>query len=63
MLYQYRYMKVKNALKEILIKLDKITQRQAKDIIKNYNINEDISNKLFDELSNSEVVELYKKIN
>ena len=63
MLYQYRYMKVKNALKEILIKLDNITQRQAKDIIKNYNINEDISNKLFDELSNFEVVELYKQIN
>lgn len=63
LLYKYRYMKVKNALKEILIKLDGLTQRQAKDIIKNYNINEDISNKLFDELSNAEVVELYKQIN
>ena len=63
LLYKYRYMKVKNALKEILIKLDNLTQRQAKDIIKNYNINEEISNKLFDELSNSEVVELYKQIN
>ncbi len=63
LLYKYRYMKVKNALKEILIKLDNLTQRQAKDIIKNYNINEDISNKLFDELSNLEVVELYKQIN
>ncbi len=63
LLYKYRYMKVKNALKEILIKLDGLTQRQAKDIIKNYNINEDISNKLFDELSNFEVVELYKQIN
>ena len=63
LLYKYRYMKVKNALKEILIKLDSLTQRQAKDIIKTYNINEDISNKLFDELSNSEVVELYKQIN
>ncbi|MBE6158307.1 MAG: hypothetical protein E7159_00560 [Firmicutes bacterium] len=63
LLYKYRYMKVKNALKEILIKLDNLTQRQAKDIIKNYNINEDISNKLFDELSNVEVVELYKLIN
>lgn len=63
LLYKYRYMKVKNALKEILIKLDNLTQRQAKDIIKNYNINEDISNKLFDELSNFEVVELYKQIN
>ena len=62
LLYKYRYMKVKNALKEILIKLDNLTQRQAKDIIKNYNINEDISNKLFDDLSNSEVVELYKQI-
>ena len=63
LLYKYRYMKVKNALKEILIKLDNLTQRQAKDIIKTYNINEDISNKLFDELSNFEVVELYKQIN
>ena len=62
MLFKYRYMKVKNALKEILIKLDNITQRQAKDIIATYNIDEVILNKLFDELSNKEVLELIKSI-
>ncbi len=62
MLFKYRYMKVKNALKEILIKLDNITQRQAKEIITTYNIDETISNKLFDELSTSEVLDLIKSI-
>ena len=63
MLYKYRYMKVKNSLKEILIKIDNITQRQAREIISNYNINNDILNKLFDELSNEEVKELKNSIN
>lgn len=62
MLYKYRYMKVKNALKEILIKLDNITQRQARDIISKLNISEPILNKLFDELSNNEVKELKNNI-
>ena len=58
LLYKYRYMKVKNAIKEILIKLDNITQRQARDIVSKYNINDNILDKLFDELSNEEVKEL-----
>ena len=62
MLYKYRYMKVKNALKEILIKIDNITQREARDIINKYNITDNVLNKLFDELSNEEVKELKNKI-
>ena len=58
LLYKYRFMKVKNALKEILIKLDNITQREARNIISNYNIDDSILNKLFDELSNNELKEL-----
>ena len=61
-LFQYRYLKVKNALKEILMKIDNLTQRQAREIIKTYNINEALANKLFDELSNSEVLELIDNI-
>ena len=62
LLYKYRYMKVKNALKEILIKLDNITQRDSRDIVDTFNIDEKILNKLFDELSNEEVSELFDKI-
>ena len=62
MLYKYRYLKVKNALKEILIKLDNITQKEARAIINSYNIDENILNKLFDELSNNEVKVLKNKI-
>lgn len=63
MLYKYRYMKVKNALKEILIKLDGITQREARHIITKFNISNNILDKLFDELSNNEVKELKNNIN
>ncbi len=61
-LYKYRYMKIKNALKEILIKINNITQRQAREIIDSFEINELILNKLFDELSNNELKELKNKI-
>ena len=63
LLYQYRYMKVKNALKEILIKIDNITQREAREIIDSLNIDNNILDKLFDELSSNEVKELKNKIN
>ena len=62
LLYKYRYMKVKNALKEILIRLDNITQRQAKEIVSSYKINDVILNKLFDDLSSEEVNELINRI-
>ena len=62
LLYKYRYMKVKNSLKEILIKIDNITQREARDIINNYNIDNNILDKLFDELSNNELKELKNNI-
>ena len=61
-LFQYRYMKVKNALKEIIMKIDNITQRQAREVVSSYNIKEEIQDKLFDELSNSEVLELISNI-
>jgi 16S rRNA (adenine1518-N6/adenine1519-N6)-dimethyltransferase len=61
-LFSYRLLKVKNALKEILIKTDKITQREAKNLIAQLNIKEDISNKKFDELNNEEVKTLKKDI-
>ena len=63
MLFKYRYMKVKNALKEILIKLEGITQREAKDVVSKYSIKDNILDKLFDELSNNEVKELKNNIN
>ena len=62
MLYKYRFMKVKNALKEILIKIDGITQNEARDIINTFNIDEVILNKLFDNLSNDEVRIIVDKI-
>ena len=62
-LYNYRYMKVKNALKEILIKLNNITQKEARCIVNNYNIDDHILNKLFDELSNEEVIYLKDILN
>ena len=62
-LFLYRYMKLKNALKEILIKLDNITQNEARTIINNLNINEDILDKKFDELSNEETSYLVQIIN
>jgi len=58
MLFKYRYMKIKNALKEILIKIDNITQNEARKIIDSFNIDEIILNKMFDELSNLEVIKL-----
>ena len=58
MLYKYRYMKVKNALKEILMKIDSLTQRQAKEVVKSLNIDSIVLDKLFDELSSKEVINL-----
>ena len=62
LLYKYRCMKVKNALKEILIRLDNITQNNARQIVKSYNIDDTFLNKLFDELSNEEVVKIREVI-
>ena len=62
-LYNYRYMKVKNALREILIKLNNITKNEAKEIINNYGIDDSILNKLFDDLSNEEVIKLKRSLN
>lgn len=61
-LYNYRYMKIKNALKEILIKINNITQNDARKIISSYNIDDNILNKMFDEISNNELNEIFNKI-
>ena len=61
-LYLYRYMKIKNALKEILIKLNNITQRESKAIINKLNIDNTILDKLFDEISNEEIKHLKEMI-
>lgn len=61
-LYNYRYMKIKNALKEILIKINNITQNEARKIISSYNIDDNILNKMFDEISNIELNEITNKI-
>ena len=62
-LFLYRYMKIKNALKEILIKIDNITQNEARLIINSFNINKDLLEKKFDELNNAETKELIELIN
>lgn len=61
-LFLYRYMKIKNSLKEILIKLNNITQNEARSIINKFEINEEILNKKFDELSSEETLYLINKI-
>lgn|SRR5574344_128091 len=58
-LYEYRYLKVKNALKEIVIKIDKVTQRQSKETINKMNIDENILNKKFDDLNSLETATLF----
>ena len=61
-LFLYRYMKLKNALKEILIKVDNITQNEARNIINSYQIDDIILNKKFDELSSDETKDLIDKL-
>ena len=59
-LYNYKYLKIKNALREIYIKLDSITKKEAKEKINKLNINEEILNKEFDAISNIELEYIYK---
>lgn len=62
-LFLYRLMKLKNALKEILVKIDKITQNESRMIINKLDISDEILDKKFDELSNEETLYLINKIN
>ncbi len=59
-LFLYRYMKLKNALKEIFIKLNHLNQRSSRDLVNGLKINDIILDKKFDELSNEEVEYLFK---
>ena len=54
--------KIKNSLMETLIKLDNLTKREAKEIIKNLNISEEILNEKFDNLSNNNLKLLDKAL-
>ena len=62
-MFNLNNMKVKNALRESLIKENNITKKESKKIIEELNINEDILNKRFDMLSNDELKIVYDKVN
>lgn len=53
---------VKNSLLESLIIVNKITKKQAKEIIKNYNIPENILNTKFKMINNDNLNKLYQSI-
>lgn len=53
---------VKNSLLESLIKINNLTKREAKEIIKSYNIPDNILNKKFNMITNKELNELYNTI-
>ena len=61
-LYLLDTKKIKNSLMETLIKLDNLTKREAKEIIKNLNISEEILNEKFDNLSNNNLKLLDKAL-
>jgi len=55
-------LKIKNALREILIKLDNMNKRKAKEKVSILNISDSILNKRFENLSNEELKILNKYI-
>ena len=63
-MFYYKNKKTKNALIESLINSsnNELTQRLSKDIINNLNIDEEILNKNFETLSNSELKYIYKNL-
>ena len=60
LLYYYQDKKIKNSLKESLIKINNLTQREAKKIISNLNIPESILETKFEIISNEELKTLNK---
>ena len=61
-LYELNDKKIKNALMESLIIINKLTKKESKEIISSLNINENILNKRFNVISNEELKELYNKL-
>ena len=66
-LYFYDDKKIKNALIESFIRLNylkniKLTQKEAKKIVNELNINEDLLNKTFNSISNEELNIIYESI-
>lgn len=60
LLYYYQDKKIKNSLKESLIKINNLTQKEAKKIISNLNIPESILETKFEIISNEELKVLNK---
>lgn len=60
LLYYYQDKKIKNSLKESLIKINNLTQKEAKKIISNLNIPESILETKFEIISNEELKTLNK---
>lgn len=58
-LFLYRYMKLKNALKEIIIKTNKLTQRSSRDLVNSLKIDDKILDRKFDELDSKQVNYLF----
>lgn len=61
-LYELDNKKIKNSLMEALIALKSLTKKEAKGIINNLNINNEILDKCFNQISNKELKELYQNI-
>ena len=61
-LFFYRDMKIKNALKESIIKYNNSTQKEAKELINNLNIEENLLEEKFETISNADTSKLINYI-
>ena len=55
-------MKIKNALKESIIKYNNCTQREAKELLSNLNIEEELLENKFETISNTDTIKLIEYI-
>ena len=61
-LFFYRDMKIKNALKESIIKYNNCTQRKARELLSNLNIEEELLENKFETISNTYTIRLIEYI-
>ena len=61
-LFFYRDMKIKNALKESIIKYNNCTQRKARELLSNLNIEEELLENKFETISNTDTIRLIEYI-
>ena len=61
-LFFYRDMKIKNALKESIIKYNNCTQKEAKELLNELNIEEELLENKFETISNSDTIRLISYI-